>query len=174
MQIHFATGQSYELDQIITNKNNIENLKIRINELVEELETKVSTEDFSKSIGEIGVLINKLELDFNTQGQEITTLRAELESKASQLTELVNKVNHATNRLNAKAADSVVVKLSGNQTINDVKTFGAIPVLPSSNPTTDNQAARKGYVDSHTRWNQILGWINNIRTSAGLASVNYE
>jgi len=43
--------------------------------------------------------------------------------------------------------DSTNVKTSGNQTVNDVKTFGSIPVLPASNPTADNQAARKKYVD---------------------------
>jgi len=37
---------------------------------------------------------------------------------------------------------------SGNETINGTKTFGTIPELPASNPTTDNQAARKAYVDS--------------------------
>lgn len=36
------------------------------------------------------------------------------------------------------------------QTMDGVKTFGSIPVLPASNPTTDNQAARKAYVDSAT------------------------
>lgn len=36
----------------------------------------------------------------------------------------------------------------GAQTLYGVKTFNAIPVLTSSNPTSDNQAARKAYVDS--------------------------
>jgi len=49
--------------------------------------------------------------------------------------------------LNAKAADSAVVKLSGNQTVAGTKTFSTIPVLPNSSPSTDNQAARKKYVD---------------------------
>ena len=44
--------------------------------------------------------------------------------------------------------DDNVVKLSGNQTVNGIKTLGSIPVLPAANPTTDNQAARKGYVDT--------------------------
>ncbi len=34
------------------------------------------------------------------------------------------------------------------QTIAGVKTFSSIPVGPASNPTTDNQLARKAYVDS--------------------------
>lgn len=33
------------------------------------------------------------------------------------------------------------------QTITGIKTFGSIPVGPASNPTTDNQLARKKYVD---------------------------
>lgn len=40
------------------------------------------------------------------------------------------------------------VATSGNETINGVKTFGSIPVLPASDPTTDNQAVRKIYVDN--------------------------
>lgn len=36
----------------------------------------------------------------------------------------------------------------GAQTLSGVKTFGSIPVLPGSNPTTANQAARKTYVDT--------------------------
>lgn len=39
------------------------------------------------------------------------------------------------------------VSTTGNETVNGVKTFGSIPVLPASNPTTDNQAVRKAYVD---------------------------
>lgn len=35
------------------------------------------------------------------------------------------------------------VATSGDETINGVKTFGSIPVLPASDPTTDNQAVRR-------------------------------
>ena len=42
------------------------------------------------------------------------------------------------------------VPTDGAHTINDVKTFSSIPVLPASNPTTDNQAVRKAYVDGRT------------------------
>jgi hypothetical protein len=41
-----------------------------------------------------------------------------------------------------------VVKLTGDQTVAGVKTFSSIPVLPASDPTTDNQAVRKAYVDN--------------------------
>jgi len=40
-----------------------------------------------------------------------------------------------------------VVLLTNNQTIDGIKTFSEILVLPASNPSTDNQATRKKYVD---------------------------
>lgn len=45
----------------------------------------------------------------------------------------------------AAAAESV--SLTGAETVAGVKTFTSIPVLPASNPTTANQAARKQYID---------------------------
>lgn len=44
--------------------------------------------------------------------------------------------------------DGEVVKLTGDQSVAGIKTFSSIPVLPASNPTTDNQATRKLYVDT--------------------------
>ncbi|MDR2701699.1 MAG: pyocin knob domain-containing protein [Spirochaetaceae bacterium] len=43
--------------------------------------------------------------------------------------------------------DTSTVKLTGAQTVAGVKTFSSRPVLPASDPTTDNEAARKAYVD---------------------------
>jgi len=40
-----------------------------------------------------------------------------------------------------------LVAKSGDQSIAGVKTFTSIPMGPASNPTTDNQLARKAYVD---------------------------
>lgn len=40
-----------------------------------------------------------------------------------------------------------LVAKSGDQTISGVKTFTGIPLGPASNPSTDNQLARKAYVD---------------------------
>jgi hypothetical protein len=40
------------------------------------------------------------------------------------------------------------VQTSGNQTVDGIKTFSSIPVLPSTNPSTANQAVRKGYADA--------------------------
>lgn len=51
------------------------------------------------------------------------------------------------------------VKTTGDQTIAGVKTFTSIPVLPASDPTTDNQAARKKYVDDTYAF---LGVLNGV------------
>jgi hypothetical protein len=40
------------------------------------------------------------------------------------------------------------VLLTGAQSIGGTKTFSDIPILPASDPTADNEAARKAYVDS--------------------------
>ena len=43
--------------------------------------------------------------------------------------------------------DSETVKLTGNQTIEDVKTFTSSPIVPT--PTAVNQAVNKQYVDDN-------------------------
>jgi len=47
----------------------------------------------------------------------------------------------------ADGLDAENVKKTGNQAVAGIKTFGSIPVLPASNPSSDNQAVRKKYVD---------------------------
>lgn len=48
---------------------------------------------------------------------------------------------------NTSAFYSEYVDIKNAQTIGGIKTFSSIPVLPASDPTTANQAARKAYVD---------------------------
>jgi hypothetical protein len=50
--------------------------------------------------------------------------------------------SNAQDQLNAK------VGLTGNETVAGVKTFSSIPILPGSDPTSANEAARKAYVDA--------------------------
>lgn len=52
------------------------------------------------------------------------------------------------NAAGASSSLSLAVLLEGAQTVNGVKTFGSIPVLPASDPTTANEATRKSYVDA--------------------------
>lgn len=44
-------------------------------------------------------------------------------------------------------SSSDVVLLTTAQSVAGIKTFSSIPVLPASDPTTDNQAVRKAYID---------------------------
>ena len=54
-------------------------------------------------------------------------------------------VGQALNK--AQTAADAAVKTSGDQTIEGVKTFTSIPILPDANPTGQNDAVRKKYVD---------------------------
>lgn len=51
----------------------------------------------------------------------------------------------------ADARKAECVQLTGDQTIAGVKTLSSIPILPASDPTTDNQAVRKAYIDNVVR-----------------------
>ena len=55
--------------------------------------------------------------------------------------------NATQNALNLKANDNNVVKLTSDQTIEDVKTFTSSPIVPT--PTAVNQAVNKQYVDDY-------------------------
>lgn len=66
-------------------------------------------------------------------------------------------------QLALKADDDSVVKLTGNQTIDGVKTYKKIPVLPSDNPTSNNQATHKKYVDQvRTDMTNLINDLENI------------
>lgn len=64
---------------------------------------------------------------------------------------------------NNQIASGLVVKHGVDETITGAKTFGTIPVLPASNPTTDNQASRKKYVD------EVMG---NLKTVTAGETIN--
>lgn len=61
-------------------------------------------------------------------------------------TAITNSINHIA----AANPHSGHVDTTGAETIAGVKTFSSIPVLPASDPTTDNQAVRKKYVDDNS------------------------
>ncbi|QNR51975.1 tailspike protein [Streptomyces phage phiRKBJ001] len=79
--------------------------------------------------------------------------------------------------------DGEVVKLAGDQSVAGIKTFSSIPILPASNPTTDNQATRKLYVDTldganvKLTGNQSISGVktfsSGINVTAGLGSDRY-
>jgi hypothetical protein len=62
-------------------------------------------------------------------------------------TDAVSSVNGETGVVVLDASDVGAVATTGNETVAGVKTFSSIPILPASDPTSDNQAVRKSYVD---------------------------
>lgn len=52
--------------------------------------------------------------------------------------------------------DATKVGKSGDETVGGIKTFSSIPVLPASDPTSDNQAVRKKYVDLRAGLDPVL------------------
>ncbi|MFA6567606.1 MAG: hypothetical protein WCS96_05290 [Victivallales bacterium] len=66
------------------------------------------------------------------------------------------------------AVNNTVVRTSGDQAVNGIKTFGSIPVLPGTDPTTANEAARKAYVDSLVNG---LSWKSAARAASAGADL---
>lgn len=71
------------------------------------------------------------------------------------------------------ADDTTVVHLTGNETVAGTKTFSTIPVLPASNPTQDNQAVRKKYVDDNQRTEATLS-LTQAYSFFGLTASNKQ
>lgn len=75
---------------------------------------------------------------------------------------LYDGTNWVEVNLGGSGDDSTNVKLTGDQTIDGIKTFTSFPITPSSNPTNDYQVANKKYVDSKIGHTQSLtqnGWV---------------
>jgi len=66
------------------------------------------------------------------------------------------------------------VRNTSDETINGIKTFGSIPILPASDPTSDNQAARKKYVDDKAGsiglWNNFTPTWNSSASNPSLGN----
>ncbi|MGJ0313990.1 hypothetical protein [Aliarcobacter cryaerophilus] len=63
------------------------------------------------------------------------------------------------------------VKVTGNQTINGIKTFTSFPITPSSEPTSNYEVANKKYVDDNKGLGYGQTWKNV--TSSRSFGVNY-
>ena len=63
------------------------------------------------------------------------------------------------------------VVLTGDQTVAGVKTFSSIPVLPASDPTTENQVSRKAYTDGKISKTSV-GEINAMTEKTSLADAD--
>lgn len=104
-----------------------------------------------------GTLVEFMEIDPSTiASASITVLRRGLKYNGDDLTTEVS-----ANKLTWVKGDTIVelgthlpqllahmVTIVGDQSIDGVKTFTSIPVLPSTTPTSATQAASKAYVDA--------------------------
>ena len=89
-----------------------------------------------------------------TVGTDTTQLATTAFVKAEVASEVYSKIELDAGQLDSRyytqtqvdILDSTVVKLTGDQTIEDVKTFTSSPIVPT--PTAVNQAVNKQYVDN--------------------------
>lgn len=83
----------------------------------------------------------------NSGGNETLTFAADIDNNSTDAGKLWDAAK-LTTEFGAKANDNAVVHLTGNESIDGVKTFTSIPLLPASDPTDNNHAVRKAYVDN--------------------------
>lgn len=102
----------------------------------------------------------------NKQTQQEAVKSPELATK-----DFVNELKDTiTQTINTKANANAVVNLTGNQTINDIKTF-SIPPVSATNPTQINQVANKAYVDLVVNTKANDNVVVNLTTNQTIAGV---
>jgi len=87
--------------------------------------------------------------------------------------EIDSHIDDLNNPHQTTAAQVGAVALTGDETVAGIKTFSSIPVLPASNPTTDNQAVRKLYVDTLVTTGARFVAALNAATTTVLPAVTY-
>lgn len=98
-----------------------------------------------------GLFIDRAQ--FNQIMYDTTSAVISNQNSISTLNSKVTANQNSINTLNSKVADlesgvsTGVVNLTGNQTIQGVKTFSS-PPISATNPTANNQVANKAYVDT--------------------------
>jgi len=107
----------------------------------------VSTGIFSYTLDLSG---DSLDWANNSYWLEIVVEGEPLAPREQLLSSPYSMYSDNSDKLDGRSYEAYVSTWSENQTIAGVKTFTSIPVLPSSDPTTDNQAVRKAYVDAQT------------------------
>lgn len=133
-------------DPIDHSKNNTWPAEIR--EVMVDVAERLTDIFYGLASGE--TLIGAKDLPFNVQGSDPGATASQIKCYSKDVSAKAElfcqdedgDVIQVTTEGNLNA-----VTLTGNQTVAGIKTFSSIPVLPSSNPTTDDQAVRKKYVD---------------------------
>ena len=94
---------------------------------------------------EAQAFLNEFKVFKESVNQTIASLSAEVAKLDDKNTEIDTDITSINEAINQK--DSQNVKLTGNQSISDVKTF-TTPPISENNPSAGNQVAKKAYVDS--------------------------
>lgn len=95
----------------------------------------------------------------------------ERDSAVAELYSELERVKRELKRLSTYDNDATKVGKSGDETIAGIKTFTSIPVLPASDPTSDNQAVRKAFVDGLSL-GKIVAVKSAVFTGTQAVSVN--
>ncbi|WP_086256424.1 hypothetical protein [Campylobacter vicugnae] len=123
--------------------------------------------------------INTLESELESLKDEIEVLeqtKGNLEQEVSSIKtpEMATKVyvdeinSNLTQNIDTKDAQNV--KLTGDQTINNIKTF-SVPPVSATNPTAANQVANKAYVDAIANTKANDNVVVNLTTNQTIAGV---
>lgn len=96
----------------------------------------------------LGTANQILGMNNGATANEYKTLSVGTTAQSNDIGWVLSGANAAVLHVPDASATVRGVVTTGAQTYNGVKTFGSIPVLPGTDPTTANQAARKGYVDA--------------------------
>ena len=125
--------------------------------------------------------ISTLEGEINEIKRQIPLLKEQAKNKQTQqesikspelaTKDFVNELKDTlTGSINTKANSNAVVNLTGNQTINDIKTF-SVPPVSATNPTQINQVANKAYVDLVVNTKANDNVVVNLTTNQTIAGV---
>jgi hypothetical protein len=100
-------------------------------------------------------------VNYSLSNQPTATTTSEHNELAGLQGGTANEYYHLTAAQTAIATQAASDTVAGYvtteaQTIAGVKTFAAVPELPASDPTTENQATRKSYVDRQSIINAII------------------
>ena len=142
-------GRLRESGQPVSGTKSI-NFKIYDAATVGELKWESTAQAITVSTGIFNYQMTPTGIDWST-GQywlEIVVGGTSLSPREQLLASAYSLYSDDSDKLDGRQYTAYVSTYNEAQTIGGVKTFTLIPVLPASDPSTDNHAARKAYVDS--------------------------
>lgn len=135
-----------------------------------EADLAAKNREISTLEGEISEIKRQIPL-LQEQAKTKQTQQESIKSPELATKDFVNELKDTlTGSIDTKANANAVVNLTGNQTINDIKTF-SIPPVSATNPTQINQVANKAYVDLVVNTKANDNVVVNLTTNQTIAGV---